>query len=103
MLLIAPLSGIVFDVGWTAVLAMFLVQITMAVTLAATFVSMPNHPGTAFGLPSLALLLGTIPGVTGLSAKSHPALLLLVTVLACTMMLFFGLGFVAVRRCQVKG
>jgi hypothetical protein len=40
-------------------LSMFLIQATMAVTLAGLFVALPGRPATAFGLTSLALLLGS--------------------------------------------
>jgi len=54
----------------TVVISMLLVQLTMAVTLTAMFVAMPDRPGTAFGLPSLALLVGAAPGLSGLLAAA---------------------------------
>lgn len=42
-------------------LGLFLVQCTMAVTLAGLALALPGYPGTAFGLTSLALLLGSFP------------------------------------------
>jgi hypothetical protein len=39
----------------------FLFQTTMAVTLVAVYTLMPAWPATAFGLPSLALVLGSFP------------------------------------------
>ncbi len=45
---------------------MLVLQFTMPVTLAAVYLALPRWPGLAFGLPCLALLLGALPGLTGL-------------------------------------
>ena len=44
-----------------AIAAMLLFQMTMPVTLLAVFRALPDEPGFAFGLTTLALLAGTIP------------------------------------------
>jgi MFS transporter, FSR family, fosmidomycin resistance protein len=44
-----------------------LLNLTMPITLAATVEALPSHPGFAFGLASLALLLGAMPAMLGVS------------------------------------
>jgi hypothetical protein len=88
-------AGMIGRLEPAAAIGMFLVQVTMAVTLAAVYVALPRRPGTAFGLPSLALLAGAVPGYAGLLAPYRPALLVLPLLLVSAGMLFFGLGFVA--------
>ncbi len=78
-----------FDGAITGVLAF---QFTMPVTLAAVYLAFPKWPGLAFGLPCLALLLGALPGLTGLldpvTFKPFAAPLVLLS----AVMLFVGLG-----------
>jgi MFS transporter, FSR family, fosmidomycin resistance protein len=78
-----------------AVCGMLLFQSTMPVTLAGTYALMPHRPGFAFGLPSLALLLGALPGFTPW-LRLHPALvnsLLMPVILASAALLWLGLGW----------
>jgi hypothetical protein len=70
---------------------MTLLQATMAVTLAAMTAAFPNRPGLAFGLPSLALLLGAAPGFAGGIAPGEPAVPIAVAASAAAM-LFVGIG-----------
>jgi hypothetical protein len=56
-----------------AVVAMLLLQSTMPVTLKATHLVMPARPGLAFGLPCLALVLGTFLSALSLPWLHHPA------------------------------
>lgn len=46
---------------WIALPGMVLFQMTMPVTLTAMARLVPDRPGLAFGLPCLALVLGTLP------------------------------------------
>jgi FSR family fosmidomycin resistance protein-like MFS transporter len=74
-----------------AVAGSLLVQVTMAVTLVAVYLAMPARPGTAFGFPSLAILLGALPGLTGhFPAEIRPWLP--VVALFSAALLFGGLG-----------
>lgn len=49
-----------------ALSGMFLVQLTMPVTLAGLSRLMPRWPGTAFGLTATTIVLGMAPGMAGL-------------------------------------
>ncbi len=58
-----------------AVATMLLLQTTMPLTLKAVHLALPDRPGLAFGLPSLVLLLGAMPGLLGAwPLASWPAL-----------------------------
>ena len=57
----APLLLIDRANGSTAVVGMFLFQMTMPVTLLAIYRAFPNEPGLSFGLPTLALFVGSLP------------------------------------------
>ncbi len=61
--LLLSLPLIAFSGGslWIALPGVLLFQSTMAVTLMAVFRLMPAWPCTAFGLPSLFLVLGSLP------------------------------------------
>lgn len=47
--------------GSTAIVGMFLFQMTMPVTLLAIYRAFPDEPGLSFGLPPLALFVGSLP------------------------------------------
>jgi len=77
-----------------AICGLLLFQSTMPVTLAGTYAVMPRWPGFAFGLPSLALLLGMLPGFTPW-LRLHPTLvaaLLMPVILGSAALLWLGLG-----------
>lgn len=57
----APLLLIDRANGSTAVAGMFLFQMTMPVTLLAIYRAFPDEPGLSFGLPTLALFVGSLP------------------------------------------
>ncbi len=61
LLLSMPLLSIFVDDGTSAVVGMALFQMTMPVTLMAVYRIFPREPGLAFGLASLALLIGAVP------------------------------------------
>ncbi|MDR3566997.1 MAG: hypothetical protein P4L43_03110 [Syntrophobacteraceae bacterium] len=71
---------------------MFLFQFTMPVTLAAIYLAFPRWPGLSFGLPCLALLLGALPGLTGLLQPAAFKPFAVPLVLLSALMLFAGLG-----------
>ncbi len=91
LLLAAPLvaAGLHgFDVALTGMLVL---QSTMPVTLAAVYLALPRRPGLAFGLPCLALLLGALPGLTGLLDPVTFKQLAAPLVIFSALMLFVGL------------
>ena len=55
----APL--LLVDSGAATIGGMFLFQMTMPVTLLAIYRAFPNEPGLSFGLPTLALFVGSLP------------------------------------------
>lgn len=102
LLVLAPLAArALVDPGF-AVLCTWFAQLSMAITLAAVYRFMPRWPATAFGLPSLALLLGALPGqLETLGQALEPTRWLgpLVTLSAALLML----GLSGVRRGVVTG
>ncbi|MBN2473120.1 MAG: MFS transporter [Pirellulales bacterium] len=61
LLLSAPLLGLFTQSGPLVIVGMLLFQMTMPVTLLAVYRVFPEEPGLAFGIPSLAILLGALP------------------------------------------
>ncbi len=92
LLVAAPLVAAGLHGFNSAVIAMLVFQSTMPVTLAAVYLALPRRPGLAFGLPCLALLLGALPGLTGLLDPVAFKPLAAPLVLFSALMLFFGLG-----------
>jgi MFS transporter, FSR family, fosmidomycin resistance protein len=91
--------------GGSLVLALpgvLLFQSTMAVTLAAVYALMPRWPATAFGLPSLALIAGSLPTFfpAGKQLFGRSAFVLLIA--ASTAILALALRRLA-RRGLVRG
>ncbi len=74
-----------------ALIGMLVFQFTMPVTLAAVYLVLPQRPGLAFGLPCLALLIGALPGLTGLFDPAALKPLAAPLVLLSALMLFVGL------------
>ena len=70
-----------------------LIQMTMAVTLTGVYVAMPKRSGLAFGLPSLALLIGS-PQVYKHFVSFSPADLLTWMILASAALIFVGLTLI---------
>lgn len=61
LLLSAGLLSLLVGEAAAAVVGMVLFQMTMPVTLLAVYRALPREPGLAFGLTTLALLLGAAP------------------------------------------
>ena len=61
LLLSAPLIALGGSQIWLLLPGLVLFQMTMPVTLAATALAMPRRAATAFGLTTLALVLGALP------------------------------------------
>jgi len=93
LLLVAPLVVLAPAHAPVAVGALLLVQLTMAVTLTATYVAMPARPGLAFGLPCLALLIGSAPALASAAGylPGLPTASLVPLVLAAAVTIYFGL------------
>jgi len=92
LLLAAPLVAAGLHRFDAALTGMLVFQFTMPVTLAAVYLALPRRPGLAFGLPCLALLLGALPGLTGLLDPVAFKPLAAPLVLLSALMLFVGLG-----------
>jgi FSR family fosmidomycin resistance protein-like MFS transporter len=97
LLLLIPLAGAAIINHAIAIVAVFLLQAAMPVTLAALLVRFPRHPGTSFGLASAALLLGAVPGFMQVSSRLAPAALLGALCLVSAVLLYLGLS-IALHR-----
>jgi len=91
LLLSAPLLSFLSGIPALAVVGMLLFQMTMPVTLLAVYRALPQQAGLAFGLPCLALLLGTLPAFIVPSAWLTGPLLALVLTLVSAAALLLGL------------
>jgi FSR family fosmidomycin resistance protein-like MFS transporter len=100
LLLLVPVVGVASTNAPMAALSMFLIQTTMAVTLMALFTGFPKQPATIFGLSSGVLLIGALPGLTGLTSQYDLVAILTASVALAGLFIFVGLGFVA-RHSQV--
>ena len=92
LLLAAPLVAVGLQRFEAALTGMLVFQFTMPVTLAAVYLALPRWPGLTFGLPCLALLLGALPGLTGILDPVAFKPLAAPLVLLSALMLFVGLG-----------
>jgi FSR family fosmidomycin resistance protein-like MFS transporter len=92
LLLAAPLVAAGLQRFDAALTGMLVLQFTMPVTLAAVYLALPRWPGLAFGLPCLALLLGALPGLTGLLDPVAFKPLAAPLVIFSALLLFVGLG-----------
>jgi FSR family fosmidomycin resistance protein-like MFS transporter len=102
LLLSAPLLLIDGANGTFAMAGMFLFQMTMPVTLLAIYRVFPDEPGLSFGLPTLALFIGSLPvyvlPVTAIAAT--PIVLTLIAVsLVC---LFVGLPLILRKPVKIE-
>lgn len=70
-------------------LALF--QMTMPVTLSATALAVPNRPATAFGLTTLALILGALPTFFPWGKALYSNMTFFVLVLVSAAVVFLGL------------
>lgn len=95
LLVLAPLVYAAPTSITVGLLGMLLVQISTPVTLAAVFTLFPRHPGTAFALPSVALLAGMVPAFAGVFSWYDPIPLLLPLVLACAALVYAGLSLLS--------
>jgi FSR family fosmidomycin resistance protein-like MFS transporter len=91
LLLSIPLLSVLADDGTAAVAGMLLFQMTMPVTLMAVFRIFPRGPGLAFGLASLALLIGAVPSFLLSDIRPGVHLVLLALLLVSAPALVVGL------------
>ena len=85
------LISVLVDLAPAAVIGMLVFQLTMAVTLKAMHHVIPHRPGLAFGLPCLALVIGSLPGLLGLGYVFHPWPLALALVGGSALLVAVGL------------
>jgi len=85
-----PLLAASSAVPKAAIPGLFLLNLTMPVTLVAVAERLPGHAGFAFGLPCLALLLGAMPSLLGIPVGGTR--LLVAVLLIATASLYRGLG-----------
>jgi len=74
-------------------IGVFLFNLAMPLTLSAVMKSLPGHMGLAFGLTTLALLLGWLPLIALETGYAAPSYLLAAFVLAAALTLFFMLRY----------
>jgi FSR family fosmidomycin resistance protein-like MFS transporter len=96
----APLLALSGGDLWMVLPGLVLFQMTMPVTLAATFRLMPDRPALGFGLLCLALVAGTLPAYLpgGWRPQGIPLLLL---VLGSAAALFLALRLL-LSHCQLE-
>ena len=100
LLLSAPLLSFLVTEAPLAVAGMLLFQMTMPVTLLVVYRVFPDEPGFAFGLTTLALLIGGIPLLTFPAAWFADWRTLLGLLLASAAALAIGLPPVLRKRPQ---
>jgi FSR family fosmidomycin resistance protein-like MFS transporter len=105
LLLCAPL--VAFNGGSLAPAlgGLLLLQLTMPVTLAATFRLMPGHPALAFGLPCVALVAGAVPTFfdSGRDLFGPATFIALLVASAAALALGLRVGAVPWRRSALLG
>jgi FSR family fosmidomycin resistance protein-like MFS transporter len=83
------------DVAVVAVLGMFLLQLTMPVTLTAIGLALPNRSALAFGVPCLALFLGILPNAFGPFDFTRSPWLAVLLFAGAALCVVVGLGLLA--------
>ena len=94
----AVLFAVAMEHPAAGIIAVFLFNMTMPITLTALADLMEELPGTAFGMTTLMLFLGTVPSLlvaVGSMEKGSPGLLPVVVVLSAV---FIALGLWAGRK-----
>lgn len=90
----APLLLFFSTVPIFGILGNFIFQFTMAITLVATYKIFPTRPAFAFGLPCLALFLGTLPALLGKNALFMNFDLKVSMFVIAALSLYFGLRII---------
>lgn len=91
LILSAPLLAFASDYPYLAVLGALLFNFTMPVTLVALSNTIPGRPGFAFGLTTIALLIGALPALLGYKGLIYSGNLLFVFILVSAVVLFYSL------------
>lgn len=94
LLVSLPFLACVSQYPLAAIPGLFFLNITMPVTLAAVVEALPGHPGFAFGLTCLAILIGSFPLFIN-NTFYYPSLILLIILIA-TPILFKALRWLLV-------
>jgi MFS transporter, FSR family, fosmidomycin resistance protein len=84
-----PFLALVSQYPLAAIPGLFLLNLTMPITLAAIVEALPGHPGFAFGLTCLAVLAGAVPSLLGISFASP--VFVTVMILFSALVLYNGL------------
>lgn len=79
------------NIPFLAIVGMFLLNITMPITLVAISNILPGRPGFAFGLTTLALIIGTMPTYTELKIFLGTQWFLFAIISISALSLYFGL------------
>jgi MFS transporter, FSR family, fosmidomycin resistance protein len=99
LLLSAPLLSVFLNNVPSALIGTLLFQTTMPITLMAVYRFVPREPGLAFGLTSLALLIGAVPMLVRAGGWNDPRPALAILVLLSVPALVIGLRPIA-RVCR---
>jgi FSR family fosmidomycin resistance protein-like MFS transporter len=97
LLVSAPLIAYSGGVPYTALAGLFVFQITMPVTLTATYLLMPKMPATAFGLPTLALIAGAVPTFYPWGRRMYGSHLFLALIVTSALAVYLGLVLLGMR------
>lgn len=87
LIIVAPLLSFLRDNPATAIIGVFLFNMTMPITLAALSNMLPGREGFAFGLSTLALIAGALPTFTNLKYMLNSRWFVLGTILLSMVML----------------
>lgn len=88
---LSALLFLFYDRPLCGLLAVFLFNMTMPITLGAMYRLLPSAPGMGFGLLTLSLFLGALPGLLGLPAGLAMPLCGVLSALASMVLLLAGL------------
>jgi FSR family fosmidomycin resistance protein-like MFS transporter len=86
-----PLLVFGSNIPSVAIIGMFLFNITMPITLVVISNILPGRPGFAFGLTTLALIIGTFPTYTGLKIFLGTQWFIFIIIIISTLSLYYGL------------
>jgi FSR family fosmidomycin resistance protein-like MFS transporter len=93
LLISAPLLAFGSEYPYLAIPALFLFNMTMPITLTAAANLLPGRTGFAFGLTTLALIIGALPSFTPLKAWLNQPIILLIIIVLSAVSLLIGLRF----------
>ena len=91
LLLSAPLIAFFGDNATLITIGIFLFQMTMPVTLVATYSLMPGRPGLAFGLNCLAYIIGFLPNLFHATKQYYNQWLFLGVILLSAVVVYIAL------------